>query len=146
MTIVRRRNTYEMPAFNALTAFSGSALIGALITDVSYTVSEDFIWNDASDWLVTIGAVVGSVALLAALLDLLILRRTLAPPWRFTLACFVAWVLSIANMFVHTQDSYTSVYPWGLALSAITALMIVIALWVDRPTIISESLAEERLA
>jgi uncharacterized membrane protein len=41
----------------------------------------------------------------------------------------VILILAILNMLIHTRDAWTSVVPWGLALSALTVLAILITGW-----------------
>jgi uncharacterized membrane protein len=36
------------------------------------------------------------------------------------------------NMFVHSRDAWTSVVPWGLALSAATVLILMFTAWMGR--------------
>ena len=38
-------------------------------------------------------------------------------------------VLAALNMFIHTHDAWTSVVPWGLTLSAIVVVVLLVTEW-----------------
>jgi uncharacterized membrane protein len=117
---------YSPPIFRSLYAFAASALIGALATDLAYWRTADFIWVEMSDWLVTIGAVVGFVALLVGIVETIV-RREARTTWVYGLFSLVGWALSVLNALVHTRDGWTSVVPLGLILSVLTVLCLAFA-------------------
>ncbi len=45
--------------------------IGALLTDITYLVTEEITWADFSAWLLTVGIVFGVLAAIAGLTDFL---------------------------------------------------------------------------
>ena len=47
------------------------------------------------------------------------------------MASVTPWALSLAivNALVHTRDAYTSVVPWGVVLSALTVLFLLVTGW-----------------
>ena len=57
--------------------------IGALLTDIMYAVSAEIMWADFSAWLLVVGVIVGCLAAIAGLVDLLSNRliRAQAPAW-----------------------------------------------------------------
>ena len=117
---------YSPPLYRSLSAFAASALIGALVTDVAYWRTADFVWVDMSDWLVTAGAIVGFVALLVGVVET-IARREARTTWSHALLSLIAWALSVLNALVHTRDGWTSVVPLGVVLSAVTVLFLAFA-------------------
>lgn len=125
-----------------LKALAASCLLGALATDIAYWRTTDFLWADFSDWLITAAVVVGAVAFLVALVEALLRRRRGPFPWILGLLNVIAWLLAVADMFFHTRDSWTSVAPWGLALSFLAVLFVFIAEWMQHATSASR-LAEE---
>jgi uncharacterized membrane protein len=83
-------------------------------------------WANFSAWLITGGL---AMALIAAIILLVEVWLGRAGPIRwvdFSLLG-VAAILSIVNAFVHTRDAWTSVVPTGIILSAIVAILLVIA-------------------
>jgi uncharacterized membrane protein len=89
------------------------------------------MWADFSAWLVTVGVIMGILAAIAGLTDFLGSRlvRAQTPAWPHFLGNLVALILAIVNMFVHTRDAWTSIVPWGLILSAVVVLILLVTGW-----------------
>jgi len=120
--------TVRRPTHRVLLHVAAAALVGSLLTDVAYWRSAEMMWANFSAWLVSAGTLVGLLAVLAGLFDWMTGRlRGIGPAGRRGLLGYLlAWVLAVVNAFVHTRDGWTSVVPWGLALSAITVILIVV--------------------
>jgi uncharacterized membrane protein len=78
-----------------------------------------------------VGVIMGVLAAIAGLIDFLSNRmiRAQRPAWPHMLGNLVVLVLSTLNVFVHTRDGWTSVYPTGLLLSAIVVLILPFTGW-----------------
>ena len=107
---------------------------GVLLTDLTYWWSADMMWADFSAWLVTVGVIVGFLAAVFGLIDFLSNRliRVQSPAWPHAIGNVVVLILATLNMFVHSRDAWTSVVPWGLALSAATVLILLFTAWMGR--------------
>ena len=128
VTALRMRRPFH-PIFLPIPA---ACFVGALLTDIAYWRTAEMMWTNFSAWLVSAGVVLGFLALIAGLIDL-IGRRFVGPPgavWLYAVANIVVLVLGTLNMFVHTRDAWTSVVPWGLALSAATVLILLATGWI----------------
>ena len=94
------------------------------------------MWANFSAWLVSVGVIFGFLAAIFGLIDFLMNRsiRSQAPAWPHAIGNVVVLVLALAtlNMFVHSRDAWTSVVPWGLALSAATVLIMLFTVWMGR--------------
>lgn len=114
-----------------ITAFAISCTLGGLLTDFAYWKSAEFLWADFSAWLVSASAVAMVVALVAVLIDYLIFRsHRRMPPLFYVAVGLTVLILATLNMMVHSRDAWTSVVPWGLALSAVTVLVLLgAAIW-----------------
>jgi len=125
-------------------ALAISCLIGALASDLAYWRTADFVWADFSDWLITGAVVVGALAFLVAIVEALARRRRGRVSWGTVLLNLVAWGVAAADMLVHTRDSWTSIAPWGVGLSALAVLIACVAVLIEhsatRP-ILAEELA-----
>jgi len=121
--------TVRRPTHPALLHVAAAALAGSLLTDIAYWRSAEMMWANFSAWLVSAGTLVGLVAVLVGLFDWMTGRlRGIGPAGRWRLLGYLlAWVLAVVNAFVHTRDGWTSVVPWGLTLSAITVLLIIVS-------------------
>src|ERR1700722_18180156 len=123
-----RRLYARVPVFPIPLAFAVSCLIGALATDSTYARTANVMWADFSTWLVTIGVVVGWLSLVVAVIELIAVRSLLGfPTWPVVIGYIIALLLATLNMLVHTHDAWTSVMPWGLALSAVVVIILLVA-------------------
>jgi uncharacterized membrane protein len=110
--------------------FAMSCVFATLATDVAYWRTANVMWADFSDWLVTAGVIVGYVAVVVALIELLTVRRDRGwPTWPAAIAYVIALIVATLDMLVHTRDAWTSVVPWGLAPSAVAVLLLLVAAW-----------------
>lgn len=108
--------------------FSAACFIGALITDTAYWRTAEMAWANFSAWLLTAGLLLGGVALLAGLFDLVRGRFRFAgiPAILYLLGAIAVLVVSLFNAFVHGRDGWTSVVPTGLALSIAAVVLIIL--------------------
>lgn len=105
--------------------------IGALLTDITYLVTEEITWADFSAWLLTVGLIFGVLAAIAGLTDFLGNRlvRAQTPAWPHFIGNAVVLVLAFFNTLIHTRDAWTSVWPTGLILSVVTVLILPVTGW-----------------
>jgi uncharacterized membrane protein len=87
------------------------------------------MWADFSAWLLFAGLVMGTLAVLAAVVDLFSGRlfRTGGPVGLYLLGSIVVLVISFFNALVHSRDAWTSVVPTGLALSAAAVVVLLVS-------------------
>ena len=114
-----------------LAPFPIVCFIGALLTDFTYWQTAEMMWADFSAWLVTVGLIMGILAFIAGLIDFLgdpSVRRQ-SPAWPHLIGSVILLVLAALNMFIHSHDAWTSVVPWGLTLSAIVVVVLLITEW-----------------
>jgi uncharacterized membrane protein len=114
-----------------LAPISSACFAGALLTDIAYWRSTEIMWANFSAWLISAGVIVGYLGAIVGLIDLLNSRvlRPRISVWLYLIGNAVALILATINMLVHTRDAWTSVVPWGLALSAaVTAILLITGL------------------
>lgn len=119
------------PLHPMLVPFPIACFVGTLLTDIAYWQTANVMWVDFSDWLVTVGVILGWLAAIVGLVDFLGNRliRATPPAWWHVIGNFVVLVLATLNMLVHTRDAWTAVVPWGLALSAATVVILLFTGW-----------------
>jgi uncharacterized membrane protein len=119
------------PIHPMLVPFPIVCFIGVLLTDIVYWRTAVMMWADFSAWLVTVGVIMGVLAAIAGLIDFLSNPRIRAQPpaWPHLIGNAVALILAIINMLVLTRDAWTSVVPWGLVLSAVVVLILLVTGW-----------------
>jgi uncharacterized membrane protein len=105
--------------------------IGALVTDIVYSVTAEMMWANFSTWLLAVGITFGVLAAIAALIDFagnrLVWQQ--APAWPHLIGNALVLVLAFFNALIHTRDAWTSVWPVGLILSIVTVLMLPVTVW-----------------
>jgi uncharacterized membrane protein len=109
-----------------LAAFSAVCFLGVLLTDLTYWQTAQMMWADFSVWLITTGVILGVLAAIAGLIDLLRNRAMRAQPtaWLHMFGTLLVLVLSLFNGFIHSRDAWTSVVPTGLTLSAVVVVLL----------------------
>jgi uncharacterized membrane protein len=115
---------------STLRAFPIACFSLALLTDIAYIQTSNLLWLHFSEWLLLAGLVFGILAILVSALDFLV--RRIRPPWLAVLGGIVVLVLAAINNFVHTADGWTAVVPYGLTLSALTVLAMIVTAWLGR--------------
>jgi uncharacterized membrane protein len=105
--------------------------VGTLLSDLTYWWTADMMWADFSAWLLTVGVILGWLAVIAGLIDFFGNRliRKQPPAWPHAIGNVVAMALATLNMLVHMRDAWTSVVPWGLTLSALVVLILLFTGW-----------------
>jgi uncharacterized membrane protein len=114
-----------------LAAAPATCFTGALITDIAYWQSANMQWANFSAWLLAAGLVVALFAGIAAILDFILDARVRALGFahEYAYGNVLAWLVAVVNAFVHSRDAWTSVVPWGLVLSALTVLILMVTGW-----------------
>jgi uncharacterized membrane protein len=98
-----------------------------VFTDVAYMQTLNLLFLHFSEWLLLAGIVFGSLGLLARLVEYLVRRRR--PPWPAILGGVIVLLLAVINSFIHTADGWTAVMPYGLTLSILTVLAMIVTGW-----------------
>ena len=125
---ISRRPIHPLHAI--LLAFAFPLFLGALLSDLAYWSSFEVQWANFSSWLIAGGLLVGAFALLWALVNLF--RRGTARTGRpavYFIVLLAMWVLGFVNALVHAKDAWATM-PEGLYLSAVTALLALVAAWI----------------
>ena len=121
-------------AFRMIFGAAAMCFVGALVTDVVYLRSPEFVWTTFSIWLITVGLLVAAVAAIVGLVVRIAHGRlgTLGARWPYLVGIVAACIVELFNAFVHSRDAYESVYPDGVALSAIAVVLLILTPIVGR--------------
>lgn len=111
-----------------LVPFPIVSFIGALLADIAYSRTLDFMWADFAVWMLAFGLMFGGLAAIAGIFDFLRKPhvRKQAIGLVHALGNDVAIVLALINAFVHSRDGYTAVVPTGITLSVLTVAILVV--------------------
>ena len=110
---------------SVLAAFPVACFTLTLLTDLAYWASAQLMWQDFSAWLLLAGLVFGGLAILAWLVGQATHRHPVN--WGAAILNLVVLVLAVLNSLVHAGDGWTGVVPWGLGLSALTVLVMLVS-------------------
>ena len=114
----------------ALLAFPIACFSLTVVTDIAYWQTENLLWLHFSEWLLLAGLVFGGIEALARIFDLAV--RKLRPSWTWVIGGIVVLLLATINSFIHTADGWTAVIPYGLTVSILTVLVMILTGWFGR--------------
>ncbi|MPR06076.1 DUF2231 domain-containing protein [Microvirga tunisiensis] len=116
-----------------LASFPIACFTLALATDIAYWRTSNLIWLEFSAWLLLAGITVGVAAALFGAVSFLVRfgARAVRFAWPAAIGTLVVLILAFFNNLVHTADGWTAVMPWGLTLSALTVLVMLVTLWLS---------------
>jgi uncharacterized membrane protein len=120
------------PLHPTFVSFPITCIGGTLLTDIAYWKTAEIMWADFSAWLIAAGVILGWLAAILCVVDLVGRRYATAPlpAWVYAAGNLVALILATINMLVHTHDAWTSVVPWGLGLSVATVVVLLFTTWI----------------
>ena len=128
-----------VPIYAMLSPFPISCLAGALITDISYYNSANIQWANFSAWALALGGFFLGFVILITFIDIIRASRPRPNPAWIQLGLYIlVFVVVMVDNFVHARDGWTSVVPQGLALSAISVVLLIIAAFVGTRTFYSD--------
>jgi uncharacterized membrane protein len=107
-------------------AIGSGLLIAAFVTDLMYSSRGVIQWANFSAWLITGGLLMALLAVILLIVDAL-LGHAGRISWPDFVLVGLAALLSLLNVFVHSRDGWTSVVPQGIWLSAIVAILLLVA-------------------
>jgi uncharacterized membrane protein len=86
------------------------------------------MWTNFSSWLLTAGLLLGAIAAIGGIADVVTGRLSLGRGigLLYTLGNLAVFVLALFNAFVHSRDAWTSVVPTGLTVSIVAVVVMVI--------------------
>ena len=119
------------PLHPMMVTFPIAFLMGTLGTDLLYVYDGDSFWARMSLWLVGFGTFMGVMAGIVGTVELLAVRgiRRRAASWSHFIAAVMLLSVGFANWVLRLGDPGGAVLPWGIYLSGLGALLVVLAGW-----------------
>lgn len=114
-----------VPGQETMTFFAGAFFALTLLTDWAYMQTTVLMWKDFSAWLLFAGIVAGGLAALLWFVGLLIHRGR--PLWLVVALNALVLATAFVNNLVHAGDGWTSIVPWGIGLSLLTFLLMLVS-------------------
>ena len=120
------------PVHAILLSFPIALFVAAFLSDITYLNSAEIQWSNFSQWAITGALLFGAPIVAWAILDWVRNRRSgLGRHSAIYLGVVAAmWVLGLFNAFKHSHDAWSSVGATGLILSALCAILALIAGWI----------------
>ena len=114
-----------------LVPFPIASLVGALVTDVIYLLTNDHFWSKASLYLVGAGVITGAVSAVAGLIDFATKPRIrqLRIAWIHFGGNALVLALAFISVLRRRDDPSEAVAPWGLILSIAISTILVVTGW-----------------
>lgn len=122
------------PIYSTLVQFPVVCFTLTLLTDIAYWRTFNLMWQNFSSWLLFAGLVFGALAVIVGIIDFAVRPaiRANRPAWPHVIGSVVVLVLALLNSLVHAGDGWTAIVPWGLTLSVITVVVMIITDWLGR--------------
>lgn len=112
-----------LPGQRTLRDFAAAFFAFTLVADAAYARTYIIMWQDFASWLLLAGVIAGGLSVLLSLASLAVRRHH--PRWPVAIVNLLVLAAAILNNLVHAGDGWTAIVPWGLALSAVTCLLMV---------------------
>lgn len=117
------------PLHGIILAFPISLFSASLATDIAYLRTAEIQWTNFSAWLIVGALVFGGLSLAWGLVSWFLGRGQPGEKMRLSYLGAVAlmWILGLINAFKHSQDAWSSVGAFGLALSILCTVLALAA-------------------
>lgn len=116
------------PIHPALIPLPIAFLVGTLAADLGFYITADPFWPRVSLWLVGAGFATGVLAAISGLIDFLTISRAREHTigWVHALGNGAVLALALISLLLRLSDPVAAVLPWGIALSAIIAVIVAV--------------------
>ena len=119
------------PLLQLLCAFPVAGFPAALVADIAYATTANVMWVDFADWLLAAALLMAVLAAIVGVVVLIADRRlpSTRPTGAIVIGSLSVLVLGLFDNLVHSRDAWTSVVPYGLLLTALTTIVLLLTLW-----------------
>jgi uncharacterized membrane protein len=114
-----------------LVSFPIAFLATTLASDLAFLITDDFFWARVSYWLLIAGVAAGLAAAAAGIADFLLVQqiRDHFSSWGHFLVAVMLLAAGFANLKLRWDDPAVVILPWGLFLSVLVLLLLILAGW-----------------
>lgn len=119
-----------VPGLSVLTHMSAGLLALPVVTDYAYLQTTVLMWKDFSSWLLFFGLIVAGVGCVLWLIGLL--TRRPGPSWGAVGMYVLVMLAAFFNSLLHAGDGWTAIMPWGITLSVVTCVLMLLATVLNR--------------
>lgn len=119
------------PIHPILVAFPIAFVTSALAVDLAFALTSDAFWARLGLWIVGAALILGAFAAIFGILDFFTvpLAREHRAGWIHFIGNAVVLILTLINFLIRWDGVEAAVLPWGLTLSAVSAILLGITGW-----------------
>jgi len=130
-TVESRMAIAKHPIHPMLVVYPVALLSLVPLTDLLYLWQGDEFWARLSYWLCVGGLGMGAIAAVVGTLDMFMIRvvRRHVSAWSHFMAAVMVLALAAAGVWLRAPDPQAAVWPWGLLLSGVMLVMVMVAGW-----------------
>lgn len=121
----------QHPLHPMVVVFPIAFLIGMLPTDLVWLWTGDALWANFSFWLGVAGLGIALLAAVLGMADLFTMReaRKHVSAWSHFISGVMVLALASGNVYLRVSEGVEAVWPWGLAMSGVCALVVMVTGW-----------------
>lgn len=121
----------QHPLHPMVVVFPISFLLSTLVSDAVFWWRGEEFWAQVSFWLSASGLTLGCLAALLGLTDFLLMNRVRqhVAAWSHMIVGILVLSLAATNLQLRWDDPVSAVLPWGIVVSAVLALMVMVTGW-----------------
>ncbi len=133
------------PMHPMLVTFPIALLICALGSDAAFVLLGDSFWARVSLWLLGVGTLMGILAGVAGTIELLSVAgiRQRAAAWNHFVMAVMLLAVGFINWLSRLADAETAIFPIGIYLSFLGALLVALAGWLGGKLVFEDRVATQ---
>ena len=116
------------PLHAVLLASTLPLFLGALVSDIAYSMTYEIQWSNFAAWLIAGGMVFTGFSLIWAFIDLFHDGRRRGGGVVYFVLLLITFGLGLVSAFVHARDAWGTM-PDGLILSTVIAVTAALSTW-----------------
>lgn len=130
-SVESRMSIMHHPIHPMLVVYPVALLSLVVVTDLLFLWTGEAFWAQVGYWLNAAGLGIGLIAGLVGMFDMFSLRvvRRHVSAWNHFIVAVMVLAMAAAGVWLRAPDAQAAVWPWGLLLSSVTFVLVMIAGW-----------------
>ncbi|WP_407353843.1 DUF2231 domain-containing protein [Luteimonas sp. R10] len=130
-SVESRMSIMHHPIHPMLVVYPVALLSLVVVTDLLFLWLGEAFWAQVGYWLNAAGLGIGLIAGLVGMFDMFSLRvvRRHVSAWNHFIVAVMVLAMAAAGVWLRAPDAQAAVWPWGLLLSSVNFVLVMIAGW-----------------